>query len=658
MNKILSYIVCLLISYSTIGFVSTASAQIIQHHPTTAVESSDKECSNCVVTSVIDRDNSLSADTTTYTEIIARRNSGIVGQGWAEVAYDLAKSPDNNNVYIRLTPSNNTAEPAVRLGSANNSEGGTTINLRYQGTQVNEESIQFEEFRDIHNNSWYRLTTESQFDQVVIRVTSKNYDFDREMHVRSAKIYALYTTEGQATLDDCGIPTMISFDSKLNGVPLAGPATSKLWQAIDNNMDTTSYASAVLAGVANIGDPNWNYTALFDGLSGGTSTLKLVLGRGATIVNLSGIRYKVHFIRNGVEFHSSDWTTLQVIGLLGINSYKPMNFYHEAPGPFDGIRIQVSVPGISLVGEMMRIYDIRRTVPAPTLSGASNSTLDVLENTQAQILATGAATEYLWYQGVKYTDPDTELTGYVIDENRGLIGKTEGIATGANLRTITQFSYGPVVSDSVLFVRSIRASCPTDTSAAHAINLRMIANPLPVTLIDFTVVKEETTALLAWNTTEETDNDYFVVQRSHNAKDWETIGQVASKAVNGTSAGLLAYSFIDERPLQGVNYYRLNQLDYSGESETSPFVSIAFDEVDAQDPYVYPNPASEYFQVAAAKGSQVKVFDMFGRVVLSGTVASAAYDITFDINYLPVGTYFVHITQNGILHKRLLQVTK
>jgi hypothetical protein len=632
-----------------------AEAQITQNHPTAQNETFGG-CNTCSIATISNPANSMTGDTTSYTEIFTRRNGGITGQRWAEITYNITPSTDNNYVFVRLTASDNTAEPAVRIGSASGTEGGTTINLYYQGNQVTTNNINFMVFTDIHNNTWYRLSTAENFDQLRIRVTSKNYDLNYDRHIRSAKIYSIYTNQGSATLDDCGLPTMVAFEGKIDGLPLAGPVTARLGEAIDGNFE--SHTSGVLAGVVNIGAPSWNYTTMFNGLSGGTSTLKLTIGRGATIVNLSGIRYRLNFINNGVSTKQTDWTTLQVLGLLGINSYAPLTFYHEATVPFDEVVLEVQVPGVSITGEMIRVYDIRRTVPAPTLSGALNSSMDVVRNTPAQVLATGAATEYLWYQGVLFTDPDTKQSGYIIDEATGLLEKTIGTAIATPLRTLTEFNFGTLTQDTVLFVRSIRASCPTDTSAAHAITLRAIDAPLPVTLAEISASRDGSNALIQWATTEETDNHYFEVQRSSDLRNWEVIGTVYSQNITGTGKGLLNYQYIDTAPYSGVNYYRLNQVDLDGTFSETNIVSIFVDGQLDVESYVYPNPAQNYFHVAAAVGSQVSIYDMLGRLVASKTVLSAVKDVAFEASQLPTGNFFVHITKDGVTQKYLLRIQK
>jgi hypothetical protein len=94
---------------------------------------------------------------------------------------------------------------------------------------------------------------------------------------------------------------------------------------------------------------------------------------------------------------------------------------------------------------------------------------------------------------------------------------------------------------------------------------------LPIQIVSFTGTQTEDFVALSWSTASEWNNDYFVVQRSVNGIDFTDLGIVDG---NGTSPTGFSYSFNDLLPLEGVNYYRLKQMDFanaatSGEPEFS-----------------------------------------------------------------------------------------
>ncbi len=86
--------------------------------------------------------------------------------------------------------------------------------------------------------------------------------------------------------------------------------------------------------------------------------------------------------------------------------------------------------------------------------------------------------------------------------------------------------------------------------------------PLPIELLWFTgETKKDGTNLIKWATATETNNDYFIVKRSLDAVNWESIGTLQGA---GTSVIEHNYEFIDNSPPNTVNYYRLTQVDYNG----------------------------------------------------------------------------------------------
>lgn len=84
---------------------------------------------------------------------------------------------------------------------------------------------------------------------------------------------------------------------------------------------------------------------------------------------------------------------------------------------------------------------------------------------------------------------------------------------------------------------------------------------MPVSLTSFTAQKEGLSVQLRWNTVSEQNNSHFDVQRSTDGVAFLNIGKVNGA---GNSSKNLDYYFTDKNPAMGVNYYRLNQVDFDG----------------------------------------------------------------------------------------------
>ncbi len=95
--------------------------------------------------------------------------------------------------------------------------------------------------------------------------------------------------------------------------------------------------------------------------------------------------------------------------------------------------------------------------------------------------------------------------------------------------------------------------------------------PLPIDMLYFTGDKQpDGNNLIKWATATETDNDYFILKRSSDASYWVTVATVQGA---GNSTSQIEYQFVDKNPPAAVNYYRLHQVDYNG--QTTPFSIIA-----------------------------------------------------------------------------------
>lgn len=104
--------------------------------------------------------------------------------------------------------------------------------------------------------------------------------------------------------------------------------------------------------------------------------------------------------------------------------------------------------------------------------------------------------------------------------------------------------------------------------------LAAINAALPVQWLAFAAQIQGSTSLLRWSTATEHNCDFFAIQRSINGLNWQTIGQVACRGNNQTSE--TQYQFTDPQPLKGLNYYRLEQTDFSGETAYTPVRVLSF----------------------------------------------------------------------------------
>lgn len=172
---------------------------------------------------------------------------------------------------------------------------------------------------------------------------------------------------------------------------------------------------------------------------------------------------------------------------------------------------------------------------------------------------------------------------------------------------------------------------------ANSVVLNIVPNaPTPITLIEFGVQEKEKKAYLNWTTAQETNNQGFEIERSSNGVDFKNIGFVQGQ---GNSSELNNYSFIDEEPLSGINYYRLKQLDHDGQYEYSPIKKVT---IELTRPItIYPNPATNVLYVQGAKSSATyAIYNLTGRLVQTSNVHEH-----INVSQLKTGLYIIKITQ-------------
>ncbi|GMQ31161.1 glycine-rich domain-containing protein [Algoriphagus confluentis] len=118
---------------------------------------------------------------------------------------------------------------------------------------------------------------------------------------------------------------------------------------------------------------------------------------------------------------------------------------------------------------------------------------------------------------------------------------------------------------------------------------------LPVEFLSFAVTYEPSSrsAILAWSTAKEWENDRFEIERAiNNVRNWEKIGEVKGQ---GYSDSPVSYSFEDIRlPASGGNvFYRLKQIDLNTEFTYSDTRAIVVEPLSGTTQWkVYPNPST------------------------------------------------------------------
>jgi len=146
-------------------------------------------------------------------------------------------------------------------------------------------------------------------------------------------------------------------------------------------------------------------------------------------------------------------------------------------------------------------------------------------------------------------------------------------------------------------------------------------NPLPVDFGTFTATQKENSVDLNWQTLTEANNDRFVVEKSIDALKFSSVGTIPSKAINGNHQGVLNYQLTDVAPSQGVNFYRVRQIDKDGASEFSKIIKINYTGQVNNDiiTQYYPNPVKQRLIIQLGAGisevESLRFSDVSGKII-------------------------------------------
>lgn len=255
-----------------------------------------------------------------------------------------------------------------------------------------------------------------------------------------------------------------------------------------------------------------------------------------------------------------------------------------------------------------------------SVDNGSDFAYDLVIQTDGKILVTGSGSAAVGMAIVRYnTDGSLDSTF----ENGGkLTSNRFGAGQSIKLQTDGKILIGGGTTVTVVIARF-------DTVGV-----------LPVKLLSFTVAKKGKTVLLNWQTTAETNNAYFFVERSANGNsNFFAIGKISS---NGNGAQLQQYAFEDLSPLTGGNYYRLKQVDKDGRSSYSKTIFIAFTKNATVK--IYPNPVKDMLQIDGLDASvktNISICDLSGRVLANTSINGSSY--SWNIKQLPSGSYYLII---------------
>lgn len=147
-----------------------------------------------------------------------------------------------------------------------------------------------------------------------------------------------------------------------------------------------------------------------------------------------------------------------------------------------------------------------------------------------------------------------------------------------------------------------------------------------------------------WSTSQEQQTFDFVIERSSNSQQWQTIGQLSAA---GSAQGVRQYTWNDQQPVQGSNFYRIVQRDLNGRQTTSKVIKVQYNQEAAVLVRVLSNPViGGQLQLEVSIPTTIQLFTSSGALILTKALPAGRSSVSLDgqtagIYYLKAGKKIV-----------------
>lgn len=172
--------------------------------------------------------------------------------------------------------------------------------------------------------------------------------------------------------------------------------------------------------------------------------------------------------------------------------------------------------------------------------------------------------------------------------------------------------------------------------------------PLPIVLTDFQAEVAHQQVVLQWLTETELHNDYMALERSEDGRAFREIARLSGR---GTTQQPQAYRYYDRAPSPGLNYYRLRQVDFDGQTT---FYGPVTARLPASQPQLHAWPTIAHSVVTVRypaplpAGAALQLYNEAGQLLKEWPYPAArANQWTLSLAGLPDGPYILNLKGAG-----------
>jgi len=175
----------------------------------------------------------------------------------------------------------------------------------------------------------------------------------------------------------------------------------------------------------------------------------------------------------------------------------------------------------------------------------------------------------------------------------------------------------------------------------------------------FSADMKDENVFINWDLNNVNDVMGFELYKSTDGSDWDMIGYVEGEETEDNT-----FSFVDETPNWGINFYRIKSINMDGDYGFLKTTKIVFEyTTGAEIGDFFPNPATNgvaNLNINIPDGGEATVYihDSMGKLITTSTqiIESGADTISFNLNDLSYGIYYAKVSINRESYVRKLMV--
>lgn len=252
-------------------------------------------------------------------------------------------------------------------------------------------------------------------------------------------------------------------------------------------------------------------------------------------------------------------------------------------------------------------------------------------------LSTSTFSKVILINGTKSSNVYWKVEGAVTINDYSVFNGTIICNNAAiNLNTGDSINGRALTTNGAVSTASVKVLVPDGTCAA-----------LPVSWLYFRGKPVMKNVLLEWATTNEINNGFFTIEKSHDGISFEKLITVNTKAVNSNTERL--YSITDQQPYS-LGYYRISQTDIDGRKNYYRTIQVKVSNENELKVLQYVQENYLYVQASNAVpgNGSIELYSTDGKKILSQKIILAKEATTYKSNKpLQKGVYILNIINGG-----------